>query len=431
MNYDLVKEASDVSKDVCIILDLSGSMNGQKIIKARKAIRKFRDRLGINDRLSVIGFDDKCDLTSDQLIQDWYLPKVIGTVKVDLLDNVLNLFKKKGQKPSLTNVLEEARPDGSTAFHPAFVATREMFKKLPEIKGQYRRKIGILITDGGLNCGDDPKPICRELLDEGISLCALGVEQSSLGEELLQNLLGAACFFGIDQDKIEEAIIDIHTSLGSAVISRVRVVIEFPKNSVLQDKAFSLAIGMTKNGLPFAIEMDEGNEFYLGDLTCNTRLRILYIGEIDTSVVHGVHPIMSVVLKGQLYKYTDESEIARNEVQVKIDQVSRLHQDSEKLTALANSAKALHYLNKCKQSTSLDDLKTNSAEARRTAELTTTEFDKMLIKSIDAVEAMAESNFLEAQNMSRELSTRTVVDCMNTGIIIRKALADVKKPDSK
>jgi type I restriction enzyme R subunit len=65
----------------------------------------------------------------------------------------------------LTNVLEEARPDGSTAFHPAFVATREMFKKLPEIKGQYRRKIGILITDGGLNCGDDPKLITESLQD--------------------------------------------------------------------------------------------------------------------------------------------------------------------------------------------------------------------------------------------------------------------------
>lgn len=429
LNNDIVKEASEVSKDVCIILDTSGSMAGQKITKARMAVRKFRDSLGINDRLSVICFDEKCDLTTDQLLYNWFLPKV--THQVDFLDNILNIFKKKEQKPSLTNCLENANPNGSTAFQPAFVAAQEMFRRLPEIKDQFRRKIIILITDGDHNSGQNPKQICKDLLRDGITICALGVEQSSFGEELLQQLVGAACFFGIDKDKIEEAITDLNTSLGAGVISRAKVVIQFPKGSVLKDQTFSLAMVMVKNKRPFAIPIDENNEIYLGDLTCNTRLRIFYIGKIDTTVTHGVHPIIRVILKGQFYKFNDNEEIRKNELEVKIGQTSRNHQDADKLDVLANSAIALSHFNKCKQATSLDDLRTNSSEARRTAELDTTEFNQMLIQDIGKVESVAETNFIEAQNMSRELTTQTRIDCMNTGIIIRKVLEDAKKDASK
>jgi hypothetical protein len=133
----------------------------------------------------------------------------------------------------------------------------------------------------------------------------------------------------------------------------------------------------------------------------------------------------------QLYTtVVGETEITSNDVEVKVGKGTVMNKQHELIDVLANSTQALVKFNACKQSANLQDLKTKSGEARRTAEMHDTEFNKMLKSSIEIVENVADTNFNEAQNMSREFSTQTFADAMQTGVILRKALG-IKEPDSK
>lgn len=56
-----------IQKDIVFIIDRSGSMNGVKIEQARSALNYILGRLDEGDRFSIIGFDDKLSIFSDEL----------------------------------------------------------------------------------------------------------------------------------------------------------------------------------------------------------------------------------------------------------------------------------------------------------------------------------------------------------------------------
>jgi len=63
-----VEEAKVARKDVCFVLDVSGSMSGPKIEQARKALRYCIRRLRKRDRFSLIAFSIETDALSKALL---------------------------------------------------------------------------------------------------------------------------------------------------------------------------------------------------------------------------------------------------------------------------------------------------------------------------------------------------------------------------
>jgi Ca-activated chloride channel family protein len=57
---DIPRDQQDtLPKDVVFVIDRSGSMSGEKIAQARSALQFILNRLGPNDRFSIVGFDDQ------------------------------------------------------------------------------------------------------------------------------------------------------------------------------------------------------------------------------------------------------------------------------------------------------------------------------------------------------------------------------------
>lgn len=58
-------EPNTTPRDVVVLLDRSGSMNGWKMVAARRAAGRIVDMLDVGDRFSVLGFDDQIDTPTD------------------------------------------------------------------------------------------------------------------------------------------------------------------------------------------------------------------------------------------------------------------------------------------------------------------------------------------------------------------------------
>lgn len=75
LNWNDINEDSediDIPTDFSIVVDVSGSMSGERIVNARKAIDKFIDMLSVGDRISIVKFASSaslvCDFTDDKTI---------------------------------------------------------------------------------------------------------------------------------------------------------------------------------------------------------------------------------------------------------------------------------------------------------------------------------------------------------------------------
>lgn len=429
MRKSILLDAANTPLDICIMLDLSESMlEGQKISEAFKSIRHLRSIMSLNDRYSLIGFNDTCDLNNpNQLLTKWGSAKVVA--KRDPLDIIQEKYNLSRKGSPLTEGLKKAKASGRTAFYPALDAAIKMFNSLPPIQGEQRRKLAIFITDGGNNTGLDPNIKIEELRQQGVIVIALGVEQSSYEEEFLQKLVGPCYFLGIDSEQTTEALDSIKNCFGSAIVSNAKVVVDIPENSVLKNKNFKLAMVMSKNQKPYVAKM-QNHEIPLGDLTLGSlkkgmRLRIFYIGDIDTSVLPGNYPIINATLKGRYFDETSKEEIIdSNEFSVKIAGNTKTSPRANDIDILANSAEALSQFDNCKNSTNLNELRTKCREARQTAELHTTELNKLLIESIDKVifTANNEDDFDEVKNVSRSLSTQTAIDTFDTAMLVKEQL---------
>ncbi len=63
----IVAESTALPKDIVFVIDRSGSMSGEKIVQARDALTFILDQLNVNDRFSIVGFDDRLDVFASKL----------------------------------------------------------------------------------------------------------------------------------------------------------------------------------------------------------------------------------------------------------------------------------------------------------------------------------------------------------------------------
>jgi Ca-activated chloride channel family protein len=136
--------------NVALVIDRSGSMQGERIAQARAAAIMAVNRLQASDIASVVIFDDRIDVL---------VPAQPVTY------------------PSLfTNLIERVQTRGSTAIHAGVLAGAAEVRKFKET-GRLNRVV--LLSDGQANVGPS-KPgdfalLGRSLLAEGISVSTIGL----------------------------------------------------------------------------------------------------------------------------------------------------------------------------------------------------------------------------------------------------------------
>lgn len=145
--------------NLSLVLDRSGSMGGEKMVRAREATGYCVDQLLPSDRLSVVVFDNKVEVL----------------IPSQLAEN----------KARLKGLLAEVNARGSTALHEAWVrGGMQVSEQLTD--GAVNRVV--LITDGlaneGLTNVDEIVSQVRGLSERGVSTSTIGI-----GDDFNEDLL--------------------------------------------------------------------------------------------------------------------------------------------------------------------------------------------------------------------------------------------------
>ena len=137
--------AERVPVSLGIVLDTSGSMQGEKIQNALGAIERFLDRLlDVDDQLFIYEFS-----TDVHLIQDW-----------------------TSNRQTVTAGLRRLRPAGGTAMYDAVLEAVPMAQS-----GQNRKKAIVLISDGNdTNSRRDIQDVRQAVRETEVLVYAVGID---------------------------------------------------------------------------------------------------------------------------------------------------------------------------------------------------------------------------------------------------------------
>ncbi len=159
------REDDDVERtpaNISLVIDRSGSMNGNKIRKARDAAKMAINRLSGRDIVSIVAFDDKI--------------------------RTLARATRVRDPDELHDRINDIRVGGSTAI---FAAVQEAAREIRRNKSSRRLNRIILISDGKANVGPS-KPhhfekLGRRLGRDGISVTTIGLG-NGYNEDLMAEL---------------------------------------------------------------------------------------------------------------------------------------------------------------------------------------------------------------------------------------------------
>jgi Ca-activated chloride channel family protein len=229
--------------NLCFVLDRSGSMSGQKIELAKRAIETAVDRLLPSDRFAVVCYDERIDVVVD------------GT---------------NASREAKTNAIERLRgidARGSTDLGGGYLRGAEQVALGLVERGVNRV---LLLTDGLANQGIvDPAELTRhagELRARGVTTTTFGVGED-FDEALLQSMAdaGGGHFYFIGEAAQIQDLIASEVGELLQVVAR-NVVLEITAPEQLEPRTLS----------PYPIER-RGSRFHvlLGDLVAEQRIEVV------------------------------------------------------------------------------------------------------------------------------------------------------------
>ncbi|WP_156687455.1 DUF4349 domain-containing protein [Mycobacterium sp. Marseille-P9652] len=184
-------------RDLVLVLDRSGSMAGWKMVAARRAAARIIDTLTSGDRFAVLTFDDHIDR-----------PEGLPEALVEANDR--NRFRA---------VEHLARVDarGGTELLTPLRQALTMLRGAPG-----RDAVVILVTDGQVGNEDQ---ILRELTGDmrRVRVHAVGIDQAVNAGFLgrLAGIGGGRCELVESEDRLDEAMEDIHRRVGAPLVHSI------------------------------------------------------------------------------------------------------------------------------------------------------------------------------------------------------------------
>ncbi|MFP5503538.1 MAG: vWA domain-containing protein, partial [Candidatus Sericytochromatia bacterium] len=134
-----------------VVADRSGSMNGEKIVALRQALKALVDRLTDRDQLGIVIFDDEVDTI-----------RPLGAVT---------------DKQALHRLIDGIEPRGGTDIESGLKRGYEMLEQVTAAEGEDRRVL--LLTDAQPNAGktgpDSFEALISRYGGQGVGLTAFGI----------------------------------------------------------------------------------------------------------------------------------------------------------------------------------------------------------------------------------------------------------------
>jgi Ca-activated chloride channel family protein len=217
-------------RDVVFVLDRSGSMQGWKIVTARRAICRIIDTLGPADRFSVIVFSDRME----------FPPRFA----VDGLEPANDRTRF-----AAIEYLARLDADGGTEILKPLVTGLETLHRADDAR---REKILVLLTDGQIGNEDQAIKACRKKLG-GVRVFALGIDQA-VNAGFLQKLAALGGGFAEvveSEDRLDEVLEKVHRRIGTPVVTDVRV--DLPGCKIDQDTLTPRRLPDLFAGVPLVI----------------------------------------------------------------------------------------------------------------------------------------------------------------------------------
>ena len=165
-NRPPVASAGRAPLTLCLVLDRSGSMSGDKIETAKRAALAVVDKLDERDTIGLVVFDDQIDVIQAPTM-------------------VTNAVKAR-----IRSALAEIQARASTALHEGWLTGCDALEKHAAASGRQGLTRLFLLTDGLANVGlADPEQIASQAA--GIRRNAgIGTSTFGIGEDYAEELLG-------------------------------------------------------------------------------------------------------------------------------------------------------------------------------------------------------------------------------------------------
>jgi Ca-activated chloride channel homolog len=188
-------------RDVIFVLDRSGSMEGWKIVAARRAVARMIDTLLDQDRFTVLAFDDHIETP----------PDFGGLRLVHAIDR---------QRFRAVEFLAKVESRGGTEMaQPLDLAVKELSEA-----GPGRERVLVLITDGQVGNEDQIlHTLARRL--RGLRVFCLGIDRAVNAAFLnrLAALGGGSCELVESEDRLDEVMEHIHRRIAQPVLTRLKL----------------------------------------------------------------------------------------------------------------------------------------------------------------------------------------------------------------
>ncbi|ALG11423.1 VIT domain-containing protein [Kibdelosporangium phytohabitans] len=179
-------------RDVALLIDRSGSMDGWKMVAARRAAGRIVDTLGSSDRFAVLAFDHEVQT-----------PPSLSTGFVEASDR--NRFRA-------VEFLSGLDARGGTEMSVPLRSAAGLLSESVE-----RDRVLVLVTDGQIGNEDQ---VLRELgpLLGGVRVHTVGIDRA-VNESFLRRLAGSSgrCELVESEDRLDDAMQNIHRRIGSPV----------------------------------------------------------------------------------------------------------------------------------------------------------------------------------------------------------------------
>lgn len=190
--------------NLVLVIDSSGSMDGDKICNVKKAIRSMVERFRKTDSVSIVTFSNSAKVVLDAC--------------------------KKTRINQINNAIDSICAGGSTNLHSGLMLGYHVAQQNFDAE---RTNRVIFLTDGIANVGNtDLDSIARQSKEcnrEGISLTTIGLGQD-LNHDLLRKLAdtgkGLAHFVGDDAD-IEKTFVNEIDSVLAPAARKVKLTVDF------------------------------------------------------------------------------------------------------------------------------------------------------------------------------------------------------------
>ncbi|HMF38547.1 MAG TPA: VWA domain-containing protein, partial [Isosphaeraceae bacterium] len=200
-------ELASRPRDVVFVLDRSGSMEGWKIVAARRALARMVDTLGAADRFAVLAFDNVVEIPPG-LSSD--LAPATDRNRFSALEYLARVNARGGTEMAEPLLRAANRLTGKKAGH----------ENRPAREQQGRDAILVLVTDGQVGNEDQ---ILRTLAPKlgGIRVFTLGIDRA-VNEAFLRRLaeLGhGRCELVESEDRLDEVMEAIHRQIGTPLLT--------------------------------------------------------------------------------------------------------------------------------------------------------------------------------------------------------------------